>query len=340
MRRLIAVILAVALGALGLAACGSTRSDGGGTSAKTELKVAIFPGAFQSLPAYFAEKLGFYKKHGVNVTFLNVQGGPAAVSAVLSKSADVMLNGLDNVMLAREAADGPDLIMVSGNTNKQINSLIVRDGLATPSLDLGYPQMMRDFAGKRIGVTARGSSLENIVRIMLEAGGVDPDKDVNWVAMGTGQALAAGLTTGQVDAMLAPEPLLTQLVDSQKKARLVLETRAGQPDSLQWPYNMWWALAPVVTQKQASFTSFQAAMKETFDYMAKPENVDALIPYVQEFLSTDEKTARALMSPLNVSTFGYDVDRVGVERLWAHMTSLGLIKDSPAFADVTDPGVR
>lgn len=333
-----AMALATALTALGLSACGSTAE--GTDRTKDELKVAVFPGAFQSLPAYFADQLGMFEKHGVKVSLLNVQGGPAAVSAVLSRSADVMLNGLDNVTLARQAADGPDLVMVSGNTNKQINSLIVRTETATPSEGLGYPEMMRDFKGLRIGVPARGSSLENIMRIMLEAGGVDPDKDVQWVALGTGQALAAGLTAGQVDAMLTPEPLLTQLVDVQRSARLVLETRAGQPESLQWPYNMWWALAPTVKQRSAAFEAFQAAMKETFDFMADPANLDALLPHVQEFLSTDEATARALMSPLNVSTFGYEIDRAGVERLWTHMESLGLLEEAPSYDDVTDAGVR
>lgn len=340
MRRLTAVILAATLSVAGLAACGNGGDIAKGSGSKSELKIAMYPGAFQTLPVVLAEKLGFFKKHGLEVQLLNVQGGPAATSAVLSKSADVMLNALDNVTLARAAANGPDFVIVSGNTNKQINSLLVRDGMPTPSLSQGYPQLMRDFKGKKIGVPARGSALENIVRIMLKAGGVDPDKDVTWVALGTAPAMAAGVASGQIDAILMPEPFITQLVDVQKKARIVLDTRNGQPASLQWPFNMWWALAPVISQKKASFTAFQAAMKDTYDYMAKPENLDSLIPYVQNFLATDEQTARALMNPLNISTFGYHVDRSGVERLWDVMNSLGLLKNAPSYDEVTDPGVR
>lgn len=337
MRRLVTTLLAVVLGLTGLTACGG---DAAGGSGKGELKIAIYPGAYQSLPAYLAQELGIFEKHGVDASLINVQGGPAAVSALLSRSADVMLNGLDNVTLARESSGGPDLVAVSGNTSKQINSLIVRADLDTPSADLGYPDAMRDLKGKRIGVPARGSSLENIMRIMLEEGGLDPDSDVDWVALGTGQALAAAISSGQVDAILTPEPLLTQLVDIQKEARMLLETREGQPESLQWPYNQWWSVSDVVEKKQDTFDDFQAAMKETFEYMAAPENLESMIPHVQEFLATDEKSARALMTPLNISTFGFEIDQAGVERLWDHMQSLGLLEESPSFDDVVDAGSR
>ncbi|GLW99369.1 hypothetical protein Misp02_34560 [Microtetraspora sp. NBRC 16547] len=293
----------------------------------------------QSLPAVLADELGIFAKHGLEVTLLNVQGGPAGTSAVLSGSADVMLNGTDNVTLARAAKGGPDLVVVSGNTSKQINSLIVRSDLPTPNLDSGYPEAMRDLAGKKIGVPARGSSLENITRIMLKAADMDPDKDVIWLALGTAQAMATAIQTGQVDALLAPEPLLTQTV-LKGDAKFLVDMRTGKPEELQWPFNMWWALRGTIQKKHDSIGAFQEAMKETFAYLQDDANLDEILPHVQKFMGVDEATARKLMSPLNISTFGYRVSESGMLRLWEHMKDLNLIDTVPDYKTVVDAGAR
>lgn len=335
-RRLAAIAMGAVL-ALAVSACSAgeaAKSDGG------SLKIAYYDAALQSFPAYLANELGMFKKHDLTVELLNVQGGPAATSALISKSADIMLNGADNVTLARVAKNGPDLVAVSGNTSGQVNSLIVRPNLATPNQDKGFPDVMHDLKGKKIGVPARGSSLENITRMMLSQAGMDPDKDVSWVAVGTASAMTTSIQTQKVDVLLAPEPLLTQTVEVQKAARILLEMRAGEPQSMQWPFNMWWTLRDTTTSKAKDIKAFQAAMKETYAYLGDQKNAATVLPILQKFMGIDEPTGKMMMSPINMSTFGYAIPEAGLQRLWSNMRDLELIDAVPDYDSLVDVGTR
>lgn len=334
------VITALAVGAAVAAtttACGTSDTS---TSEGLTLKVAYYDAALQSFPAYLANELGMFNKHDLTVELLNVQGGPAATSALLSKSADIMLNGADNVTLARAAKNGPDLVAVSGNTSGQVNSLIVRPNLDTPNAGKGFPALMHDLKGKKIGVPARGSSLENITRMMLSQAGMDPDKDVNWVAVGTASAMTTSIQTQKVDVLLAPEPLLTQIVDVQKSAKVLLEMRDGQPESMQWPFNMWWALRDTTKSNAESIRAFQAAMKETYAYLGDEKNAAAVLPHLEKFMGVDTAVGQMMMSPINMSTFGYEIPQTGLERLWTNMLELGLVAEAPDYDVIVDAGAR
>ncbi len=72
-------------------------------------------------------------------------------------------------------------------------------GLAVPE---GSPiQTVLDLRGKRVGVTSMASGGVIVVRALVAAAGMDPDKDVRIVVAGEGAQTAALLRSGQVDAL-------------------------------------------------------------------------------------------------------------------------------------------
>jgi len=58
-----------------------------------------------------------------------------------------------------------------------------------------------DLRGKTIGVSAMASGAVPVARALLASGGLDPDKDVKWIAVGTGAPAAVALNGKSVDAM-------------------------------------------------------------------------------------------------------------------------------------------
>src|SRR5262249_58693567 len=58
-----------------------------------------------------------------------------------------------------------------------------------------------DLRGKTIGVSALTSGAVPVARALLASGGVDPDKDVKWLAVGVGAPAAGAVTPKSVGAM-------------------------------------------------------------------------------------------------------------------------------------------
>lgn len=329
LRRTAVLGAVLALTAGMVSACGSDSAQAGGS-----LKIAIFPGAVESLPAYIASEKGYFKEAGLETELLTVAGGPPAIAAVASKSADLMLNASDNVTLAREGDDGQDFVAVSGNTIRPVNVVIARNGLPTPNADKRFPENLKDLQGRKIGVTARGASMENIMRVMLTEAGLDPEKDVTWIAVGVGSAMTAALKTGQVDAMFVPEPVVAMSVDVEKFAKIMVDPRTGGPEMLQYPHNEWWGIGANVKAKKDEIAAFQEAIKKSMDFITDEANYDEVVDLAAQFLEMDPAVAQQIMNDKVMATWGTDVSEAGLKRLWTFMIDLGLISEMPNYQDV------
>jgi len=65
---------------------------------------------------------------------------------------------------------------------------------------------VQDLKGKKIGVSNAGSSSDIATRVFLKNVGLDPDKDVSIVAVGSLQNRTAALLSGAIDGGLAQPP--------------------------------------------------------------------------------------------------------------------------------------
>jgi NitT/TauT family transport system substrate-binding protein len=102
-----------------------------------------------------------------------------------------------------------------------------------PSRDKGYPAIMNDFKGKRIGVAARGSSNEKYFNAMLKDAGLKPE-DVTYVAVGAPSTTYTALVIGkQIDAAIMYQPI-TQICHFNKTCETVIDMTIGEgPKSLE-----------------------------------------------------------------------------------------------------------
>jgi len=65
---------------------------------------------------------------------------------------------------------------------------------------------VKELKGKTIGVTTFGSGPELVGRIMIKHFGLDPDKDVKWVAAVSGEARLIRMKQGLLDATISSVP--------------------------------------------------------------------------------------------------------------------------------------
>jgi NitT/TauT family transport system substrate-binding protein len=151
--------------------------------------------------------------------------------------------------------------------------------VALPHRAQGYPAIMQDLKGLKVGITARGSGGEAFFNAMLREAGMVP-QDVTYVGVGGPSTAYASLVVGrQIDAVVMFQPL-TQLCLFNKTCATVVDMTQGEgPQAIQ---AMNGASVPfvmhreTVTQNPGLVAAFYAAMRETAAWFGDPANFEAL----------------------------------------------------------------
>jgi NitT/TauT family transport system substrate-binding protein len=192
-------------------------------AAAAKLTVAIGgAGCLCYLPTVLAEQLGEYKKQGLDIEFANFRGGSQALTAVIGGSADVVSGYYDHcVNLAAK--------------NQQLTAFVVYDRY--PGLVLGVSprhtaeiSSVKDLAGKKVGVTAPGSSTDFFLKFLLAKNGVDPDA-VAVIGIGIDATAVAAMEQGTVDAAVMLDPTPTFLKAKYPALKILSDVRT-QEDTL------------------------------------------------------------------------------------------------------------
>src|SRR6201998_1571345 len=192
--------------------------------AQSKITVAVGGGACLCyLPTILAKQLGEFDKAGLNVDLVDLKGGSDALKAVLGGSADVVSGYFDHcVNLAAKKQElvafvvydrFPGLVLVvSPSHNGEINSI-------------------KDLAGKKVGVSAPGSSTDFFLKYLLKKNGLDP-ASAAVIGVGLGATAVAAMEQGQIDAAVMLDPSVTVLQGSHKDLKILADTRT-QKDTLE-----------------------------------------------------------------------------------------------------------
>lgn len=167
------------------------------------------------LPLTIAETLGYFKAEGLDVTIADFAGGSRALQAVVGGSADVVSGAFEHTLNMQ--AKGQDLraFVLQGRAPQIVFGV-------SPRTLAGY-KSVADLRGKKIGVTAPGSSTNVMANFLLAKGGLKPS-DVSIIGVGAGNGAVAAMRSGQIDAMSNLDPVIT-LLQRSGDLRIVSDTR-------------------------------------------------------------------------------------------------------------------
>jgi len=168
-----------------------------------EIRVMIFLSLFSDMVTYVASAAGFFKKRCLNARLVPLNTGPAGLAQLQSGSLHFSDSSFDNVLRSR--SKGLPVKAVVGESAGVPDSLVVRKGVALPNGPRGYPAVMKDLVGKKVGVFGLGTGSEYLVRSLLRGAGLDPG-GVTYVAVGSTPTRLAALENGAVDAVIMADP--------------------------------------------------------------------------------------------------------------------------------------
>src|SRR5437763_6509993 len=167
------------------------------------------------LPLTIAETRGYLKEEGLDVTIADFAGGSRALQALIGGSADVVSGAFEHT--------------INMQVKGQRLRAFVLQGRA-PQIVLGVnPKTMPNFKsvaelkGKKLGVTAPGSSTNVLANFVLGKAGLKPG-DVSIIGVGTANGAVAAMRAGQIDAISNLDPVIT-LLQRAGELKIVSDTR-------------------------------------------------------------------------------------------------------------------
>ncbi len=189
--------LALVAAALGAPAC----AQGAPEKSKVVLGVGGKP-ALYYLPLTIAERKGFFKEEGLEVEINDFAGGARALQALVGGSVDVVTGAYEHTV--RMQAKGQDIRGVIELGRFPSITVAVRKDQAEKV------RSAADFKGKKIGVTAPGSSTYLIPLYAMSKAGLKAS-DASFIGVGATASAVAALQRGEIDIISNTEPVISKL---------------------------------------------------------------------------------------------------------------------------------
>jgi NitT/TauT family transport system substrate-binding protein len=167
------------------------------------------------LPLTIAEQLKFFEAEGLQVGIVDFAGGSRALQAVVGGSADVVSGAFEHTLNMQFKGQPMRAFVLQGRAPQIV--------LAVNAKTMAGFKSVADLKGKKIGVTAPGSSTNVMANFVLAKAGLKPS-DVSYVGVGASQGAVAAMRSGQIDAISNLDPVIT-ILDRAGDIRIISDTR-------------------------------------------------------------------------------------------------------------------
>lgn len=247
-----------------------------GAAAQTPtIRMHEYDGIVSAFPRIAIEK-GFCAKHGVNCVLQKINSGPLAIQGVLAGSIDIAQPSPELAISA--GIRSSDLKAIGGSWSTNSFMLIAGPGLMEAA-KRGYPAIISELKGKKIGVNNRGSGGEFLLATMLQEAGLKPS-DVTFVAVGGSNTAYQSMMAGQVDAVMGFPPLDSFCRVLKKCAVAVAFAENQGPREITATNGnggMYLAKRDLVAKNPKAYEAFLSAMADAERFVRDPANSEEVV---------------------------------------------------------------
>ncbi|MGH7886504.1 MAG: ABC transporter substrate-binding protein [Candidatus Binatia bacterium] len=160
---------------------------------------------------WLAKEAKIYEKNGLDVETILLRGSGQTSQALLGGSLFAAPVALPQVMFAN--LNGADLINVAHTVANASSKLLVKPEIRRPE----------DLRGKKIATSSIGSLGDFLFRYALRKYGLNPDREVTWLSIGTNAERLQALLTGAIDGADVTYPADVQA--ERKGFRVLIDAR-------------------------------------------------------------------------------------------------------------------
>lgn len=222
---------------------------------------AITFGGGYNLPAWIAQRQGFFAKHGVAVNLTYTPDSVYLMTNLIDGKFDLALTAIDNLIAYQEGqGEAPvkapvDLAAVMGMDNGFLHLI------ASPQV-----KTFADLRGKEISVDAMTTGFAFIVREMLAISGVS-ESDIHYSRAGGSPARFRALLEGKHAATLLPTPFEMQAMERGfNKLASANELFGHYMGRTAFAQRAW------LKNNEAAVVGFMRAYRDAMEYLFDPRN--------------------------------------------------------------------
>lgn len=282
-------------------------------------KISIAVGGqnlFYYLPLTIADRLGYFRDEGLTVEISDFAGGGKALQAMIGGSSDVVAGAYEHTLKMQVKKQSLTAFVLM-NTAPQIVMAVSRKTLPN------Y-QQVSDLKGKKIGISAPGSSTNMLANFVLAKAGMRPD-DVSYIGVGTSAGAVAALRAGRIDAIVNTDPVIA-LLEQHHEITLIADTRSEQGTKAifggQMPAGALYSKSEFIAANPHTIQALTNAMVRALHWLQKasPQEVSRVVP--ASYLLNDVALYQQAFAKnrATLSTSGY-FSPSGPERLLAVLKS-------------------
>jgi NitT/TauT family transport system substrate-binding protein len=158
------------------------------------VRVAISSISTSQVNVWVPLDTGFLKKQGLDVELVYISGAPVGAAALMSGEVAISQGGVVGSITSNMKGSGTFIIL--GGADRFPYQLIV-----APTI-----KQIADLKGKRFAVSRIGSADHTATMFVLPRLGIQPDKEMNIIQVGSVPARFAALVSGSVQAALLIPP--------------------------------------------------------------------------------------------------------------------------------------
>ncbi|HEX6957149.1 MAG TPA: ABC transporter substrate-binding protein [Ferrovibrio sp.] len=154
------------------------------------------------LPLTIAERKGYFKEEGLDVTINDFGGGSKSLQALIGGSVDAVTGAYEHTIRMQQKGQDIRAVIELGRFPGIV--------LAVKKSHEGKVKTAADLKGMKIGVTAPGSSTNFFVDFLIAKAGGDP-KASSYIGVGGGASGVAAMEKGEIDAISHLDPVISKL---------------------------------------------------------------------------------------------------------------------------------
>jgi NitT/TauT family transport system substrate-binding protein len=226
------------------------------------------------LPLTIAERRGFFKEEGLEVEINDFGGGARSLQALIGGSVDVVTGAYEHTIRMQAKAQDIRAVCELG----RFPAIVI----AVRKDEAGIIKGPGDFRGKKIGVTAPGSSTALTAQFAMVKAGLKPT-DAALIGVGGGAGAVAAMKKGDIDLISHLDPVIAKLeADGDVVVLIDTRTEAGtralfggsNPAAVTYTKKDFIDRNPVTTQRLVN--AFVKSLKWLAS--AKPEDIADTVP--------------------------------------------------------------
>ena len=170
------------------------------------------------LPLTIAERRGYFKEEGLDVEINDFGGGAKSLQALIGGSVDVVTGAYEHTIRMQAKGQAIQAVCELG----RFPAIVI----AVKTEKAGEIRSAADFKGRKIGVTAPGSSTAITAQYAMVKAGLRPS-DASFIGIGGGAGAVAAVLKGEIDIISHLDPVPAKL-EQDGAVKILIDTRTEE----------------------------------------------------------------------------------------------------------------